>query len=121
MSSFISKIKEFFNRIFSKNDIKLIQEKNEEIKLQENESILSTSNFRDDLIISTNVNNESIKCKEIANKIFSEEIDCYDLTDEEADEMIDYFKYDINEKEKELQRIKNNILRIKNKLNNQNA
>ena len=108
-NSFLNKIKEFFHKIFFKNEIKRIE-------ASEDESIVNNanSNFKDDLLVNTNVNDKNLECSKIANQIFNDEIDCYDLTDEQADDMIEYFNYDIKEKQKELERIKNNIIKMKN-------
>lgn len=53
----------------------------------------------------------------LAEKLKREEIDCDDLNDEEIDEMIEFFSNDIKEKDREIEKIKEEILEIKRKLN----
>lgn len=52
-----------------------------------------------------------------AENLLSGEVVISELTDEEVDEMTDYFTKDIEEIDRELLRIKENILRMKKKLN----
>lgn len=53
----------------------------------------------------------------LAEKLRSGEIDCDDLNNEEIDEMIKFFNNDIKEKDKEIEKIKEEIIEIKRKLN----
>ena len=52
----------------------------------------------------------------ILQNLINEEISVYELTDSETDEIIDYVKEDIEEKDKELNRIKKNITKMKKEL-----
>lgn len=61
---------------------------------------------------------EKNKAKRVlAETLLSGEVVISELTDEEVDEMTDYFTKDIEEIDRELLRIKGNILRMKEKLN----
>lgn len=61
---------------------------------------------------------EKNKAKRVlAENLLSGEVVISELTDEEVDEMTDYFTKDIEEIDRELLRIKENILRMKKKLN----
>ena len=53
---------------------------------------------------------------QMAHKLLNYELFSNELTDEEIDEMIEWFKTDIEVKDKELQKIKNNILNMKTQL-----
>ena len=59
----------------------------------------------------------------LAQKLLDYELSPYGLTEEETDEMTQYFIKDIEEKNRELERIKNHILSMRKELealNNKN-
>lgn len=53
----------------------------------------------------------------LAEKLKSGELECDDLNYEEIDEMIKFFSDDIKEKDREIEKIKEEILEIKRMLN----
>ena len=63
-----------------------------------------------------NVMEESNSKRVLADNLLNGEEVITNLTDEEVDEMIEYFTKDIEGMDKELLRIKENILRMKKKL-----
>ena len=54
----------------------------------------------------------------LAEKLRNDEVKISDLTDLEIEEMTEFFKKDIAEVDREIERIKMNILRMKEKLQN---
>lgn len=50
----------------------------------------------------------------LAQKLLNNELNVNELKDEEIDQMLDWFKKDIKEKDIELNKIKERILKIKN-------
>ena len=54
--------------------------------------------------------------KEMAEKLLSSEVMCSELDDSEIDEMMDYFTKDIESMDRELLRIKSNIMSMKKQL-----
>jgi len=88
------KIKRFFNNIFNISKAEKIVEK----------PISKTSELKQNVLFEK---------ENLAKKLRTGEIDVYDLSDEEVDYMIEYFNKSIESKDKELEKIKANILRMK--------
>ena len=119
------KIKKFFSKIFgekndnirenintSKNMIdKTVEDVNEKIEIKEE----AEKTFKEEISYKEEIQEKNRK-EEIANELLNGRTDVYDLSDEEVDEMIKYFTEDIEKQNKELQRIKNNIIQMKKKL-----
>ena len=61
---------------------------------------------------------EENKKRNLAEKLLSEEIEVTDLTDDEVEDMTVYFKKDIEEVDRELEKVKANILRMQKILEN---
>jgi hypothetical protein len=93
------RIKTFFRTLFQKeNSPKLLSEKTE---LTYEESLFQ----------------KEIRQRDLAKKLINKEIDGIELTDEEVEEMTKYFEKDNNNLDREINKIKENIIRIKSKLN----
>lgn len=119
------KIKRFFSKIFgekkdnirenintSKNIIdKTVEEVNEKIEIKKE----TEKTFKEEISYKEEIKEKNRK-EEIANELLNGRTDVYDLSDEEVDEMIEYFTADIEKQNKELQRIKNNIIQMKKRL-----
>ena len=91
------KIKRFFNSIFRINKTEKVIEK------PTSSPVRATSNV---LFVK----------EKLAKKLKTGEIDVYDLSDEEVDEMLEHFEKSIESKDKELEKIKLNILRMKTQI-----
>lgn len=99
-------VKEFIFRIFKKHEYEMLNESKEyEYK---------DSELKDEL--RKQYSNENRK-KELYEMLLSGEIDSSDLTDDEVNDLIVFVKNDINQKNHEIDRIKNKILKIKENLN----
>lgn len=91
-------IKTFFRTLFQKeNSQKLLAEKTE---MLHEESLFQ----------------KEIRQRNLAKKITNKEIDIIELTDEEVDEMTEYFEKDNIALDREIERVKMNILRMQQKL-----
>ncbi len=99
------KIKSFFKSIFSRKDLELSKTTNDiEIKR------IDISNIKADM-------KNKQKQMEMAEKILSGEFDIYDLSKEEVLEMKEYFTQENNRLDIEINRVKNNIINYRNKIN----
>lgn len=102
------KISNFFRKIFIKDKPNIKDDINKEEQI---------SNFVSDISVIEEIKEHNRK-KSIAQKLINKEISVYDLEDEELEEMTEYFKKDIEELDKEINRVKEHILQMK-KINNQ--
>jgi len=98
VNKIFSGVKNFFSTLFQKeNSQKLLAEKTE---LTKEESLFQ----------------KEIRQRDLAKKLMNKEIDIIELTDEEAEEMTEYFEKDNIALDREIERVKNNILRMQQKL-----
>ena len=61
---------------------------------------------------------EENKKDRLAQKLMNGELDIFDITDEEVEQMIHWFKNDIQEKDKEINKKKEHILKMRKELKN---
>ena len=61
---------------------------------------------------------EENKKRNLAEQLLNEKIEITDLTDDEVEDMTEYFKNDIEEVDRELEKVKANILRMQKILEN---
>lgn len=101
------KIKSCFQKLFNIKKYSVIEE--EIILKPSNDSFQESISVKEEL-------NERNKKEELALKLINYDVDVYDLTDEEVDEMTEWFKRDIEEKDRELNRIKEHILQMRKEL-----
>jgi len=98
VNNILDNIKDFFRNLFQKeNSQKLLVEKTD---LLQKEPLFEKENRQIDL----------------AKKLMNKEINIMELTDEEVEEIIEYFEKDNIELDREINKIKANIIRIKSKL-----
>jgi len=98
VNNILDNIKDFFRNLFQKeNSQKLLVEKTD---LLHKEPLFEKENRQIDL----------------AKKLMNKEINIMELTDEEVEEIIEYFEKDNIELDREINKIKANIIRIKSKL-----
>ena len=108
MNRFINYLKRLFERLFYNNEVKELTDNSEKVNDTEN----GNNSFIDE-IKEQSFGEEQMKKEVLANKLLSNEIDSYDLSDEEANEMIEYFKEDIDKKQREIEKVKQNIIKQK--------
>ena len=111
------KIKEFFRNLFGKNEKILALNSSDNFQNEK-----ENNNFAEQISMKEQLQKQEEKHK-VAQKLLDYELSPYDLTEEEADEMTEYFIKDIEEKNRELERIKNHILSMRKELeflNNKN-
>ena len=106
MNNILRKLKAFFYKLFNKKQELLIEDK----KKQEN-NFLSSLSYRKEL-------DKVYKEEKLAEELKEGKLDVYELDDNQTEEMIEYFDKDIDNKKKELERIKNHIIEIRKELLN---
>ena len=100
------KIKSFFKKLFNRKKYSVVEK---------NIQKPSTNNFQESISVKKELSEQSRK-EDMALKLINDDIDVWDLTDEEVDEMTEWFKKDIEEKDRELNRIKKHILKMRKEL-----
>lgn len=103
------KIKEFFRNMFGKGE-KILA-----LNSADNFSDEESNNFSGHISMKEQLQKQEEQHK-LAQKLLDYEISPYDLTEKETDEMTEYFIKDIEEKNRELERIKNHILNMRKEL-----
>ena len=114
-SNLFNRVKEFFKRVFKRESSKLLisVENTNYIKNKQNNNFKNSISARDEVIALGNK-------RQMAQKLLTYEVFPVELTEEETDDMIEYFKKDIDRKDKELEKTKQNILLMKKQLETTN-
>lgn len=101
------KIRKIFRTIFKKKTELIVDKSTSNIHTENNKK-----EFLDNIMIEQLTNEDYI----MAQKLLNNDIDMDDLTDEEIIKITEYFNRKTEEKEKELSRIKEHIIEMKNKV-----
>lgn len=110
-NKFWDKIKEFFKKIFG--------DKKERLALNTGSDYISNKEIKSDFLDEISVQKElenAEKQHQIAQKLLNYDLFPSELTEEETEEMIEWFTNDIEEKDKELEKVKNHIIAMKRQL-----
>ena len=99
------KIKSFFRKLFNRK-------KYSEVEI-DNVSKSNKDIFHESLCVREELKEQN-RIEKLALKLMYDDV--YDLTDDEVDEMTEWFKRDIEEKDRELNRIKEHILQMRKEL-----
>lgn len=109
-NKFFYKIKEVFFKIFAnKEKFTTLNSVNENYINGER------NNFTIQISVKEKMKKQ-VRLDETAQKLLNYELIPSELTDKEVDEMTEWFTQDIEEKDKELEKIKNHILSIKRQI-----
>lgn len=106
------KIKSFFRKIFQKNNIKNVESsetKETNVSNEQKQNFERQISYRKEL-------REKNKKEKLAKKLVAGEKSVDDLTENEIDEMTEYFQIEIEKTDRELDKIKWEILELKKQL-----
>lgn len=102
--SFWYKIKQFFRKTFSSSNKSVVEN-------------YSNNDFEKDNVSKIEIEHIGIK-NDLLTKVLKRDVDIDSLTNQEVDEVTEELILEIDKMDKELEKIKANIIRMKNKLEN---